>query len=213
MKNMEPIILIGGGGHCISCIDVIEKGGFYKILGILDLPEKVGQKVLGYSVIGTDNELEKFLPHCSNFLITIGQIDSYFLREKKYKEVKEAGGKLPVIISPLAYVSKHAEIAEGTVIMHNVLVNACAKIGKACIINTNALIEHEAEIGDFCHISTSSIANGQVKVGSGCFIGSNTVIGNNTSIIDNVIVAAGSQILRNIELPGVYIGNPLRKIR
>lgn len=213
MKNMEPIILIGGGGHCISCIDIIEKTGFYQILGIIDLPEKVGQKILGYPVIGTDDELEKFLPQCTNFLITIGQIDTYSLREKKYNEVKLAGGKLPVIISPLAYVSKHAEIAEGTVIMHNVLVNANAKIGKACIINTNALIEHEAEIGEFCHISTSSIANGQVKVGNGCFIGSNTVIGNNTSITDNVVVAAGSQVLRNIELSGIYIGNPLRKIR
>jgi sugar O-acyltransferase (sialic acid O-acetyltransferase NeuD family) len=210
---MEPIILIGGGGHCISCIDVIEKGGLYKILGILDLPEKVGQKVLGYPVIGTDSELEKFLRQCSNFLITIGQIESFTLREKKYNEVIAAGGKLPVIISPLAYVSKHAEIEEGTVIMHNVLVNAGAKIGKTCIINTNALIEHEAEVGDFCHVSTSSIANGQVKVGKGCFIGSNTVVGNNTLIADNVVVAAGSQVLRNIELPGIYVGNPLRKIR
>lgn len=210
---MEPIILIGGGGHCISCIDVIEKGGLFKITGILDLPDKVGQKILGYPIIGTDDDLVKFQPQCANFLITVGQINSYKLREKIYNEVKNAGGKLPVIISPLAYVSKHADISEGTIIMHNALVNASAKIGKACIINTKALIEHEAEIGDFCHISTSSIANGQVKVGKGCFIGSNTVIGNNIAIADNVVIAAGSQILRKIKLPGIYIGNPLRKIR
>ena len=213
MRKKEPIILIGGGGHCISCIDIIEQGGEFEILGILDLTEKVGQKILGYPIIGTDNELKSFLPECSNFLITIGQIDSYQLREKKLNEVKDAGGNLPVIISPLAYVSKHAEIAEGTIIMHKALVNAGAKIGKACIINTKALIEHEAEIGDFCHVSTCSIANGQVQVGKGCFIGSNTVIGNNTSVTDNVVIAAGSQVLKNIELPGIYIGNPLRKIR
>ncbi len=213
MRKKEPIILIGGGGHCISCIDIIEQGGEFEILGILDLPEKVGQKILGYTIIGTDNELKSFLPECSNFLITIGQIDSYKLREKKLNEVIEAGGNLPVIISPLAYVSKHAEIAEGTIIMHKALVNAGAKIGKACIINTKALIEHEAEIGDFSHVSTCSIANGQVQVGKGCFIGSNTVIGNNTSVTDNVVIAAGSQVLKNIKLPGIYIGNPLRKIR
>jgi sugar O-acyltransferase (sialic acid O-acetyltransferase NeuD family) len=210
---MEPIILIGGGGHCISCIDVIEKGGYYEITGILDLPGKIGQKVLGYPIIGTDDTLESYLPKCKNFLITVGQIDSHSLREKIFNKVKFAGGKLPVIVSPLAYMSKHAEISEGTVIMHNVLVNAGAKVGKACIINTNALIEHEAEVGDFCHISTSAIANGQVKVGSGCFIGSNTVIGNNTAITDNVVIAAGSQVLKDVTLPGIYIGNPLRKIR
>lgn len=213
MKKRKPIILIGGGGHCISCIDIIEKGGEFEILGILDLPEKVGQKILGYPILGTDEELTEFMLRCPNFLVTIGQIDSYQLREKKFNEVKAAGGVLPVVVSPLAYVSKHAQIDEGTIIMHNVLVNAGAKIGKACIINTNALIEHEAEIGDFCHVSTSAIANGQVKVGSGCFVGSNTVVGNNTTITENVIIAAGSQVLKNIDLPGIYIGNPLRKIR
>lgn len=210
---MEPIILIGGGGHCISCIDVIEKTGKYEIVGILDLPGKIGQKVLGYPIIGSDDELVTFLPRSTNFLITVGQIDSSAIREKIYNRVKLAGGNLPVIVSSGAYVSKHAEIEEGTVIMHNVLVNAVAKIGKACIINTNALIEHEAVVGDFCHISTSAIANGQVKIGNRCFIGSNTVIGNNTSVTDDVVIAAGSQVLKNVTLPGTYIGNPLRKIK
>ena len=35
----EEIILIGGGGHCKSCIDVIEQEGKYQIAGIVDLPE------------------------------------------------------------------------------------------------------------------------------------------------------------------------------
>jgi len=210
---MEPIILIGGGGHCISCIDVIEKSGLYEIKGILDLPDKVGQSVLGYPVIGIDEEIEKFVSDCSNFLITIGQIEEYHLRENVFRKIKNAGGNLPVIVSPLAYVSDHAKIGEGTIIMHHALVNAGASIGKNCIINTKSLIEHEAEIGDYCHVSTSAIANGQAKVGSGCFIGSNTVIGNNITITEDVIIAAGSQVLRKINLPGIYIGNPLRKIR
>ena len=175
----KPIILIGGGGHCISCIDIVERGGEYEIKGILDLPEKVGQNVLGYPVIGTDDEIDKFLPECNNFLITVGQIEKTLLREKIYTYVKTIGGNLPVIVSPGAYVSQHAKVGEGTVVMHGAIVNAGALVGINCILNSNSLVEHEAEIGDFCHISTSAIANGQVKVGSSCFIGSNTVIGNN----------------------------------
>ena len=37
---MNNIILIGGGGHCVSCIDVIEAGKKYKIMGILDNKDK-----------------------------------------------------------------------------------------------------------------------------------------------------------------------------
>lgn len=209
----KPVILIGGGGHCVSCIDVVEQTNEYEILGTLDLPEKVGQTILNYPIIGTDDQIEELSKKCNNFIITVGQIQSATLRDAIYRKVKQTGANLPVIKSPIAYVSKHAQIDEGTVIMHNAIINAQAKIGKCCIINSKALIEHEAVVGDFCHISTGAILNGQVKVGNKCFIGSNTVIGNNLEICDNVVIAAGSQVLKSIRFPGIYIGNPLRKIR
>ena len=53
---MKDIILIGGGGHCHSCIDVIEAEGKYRILGVLELPELLGSKIMDYEVIGTDDD-------------------------------------------------------------------------------------------------------------------------------------------------------------
>lgn len=209
----QPIILIGGGGHCISCIDVIEQTGDYDILGILDLPVKVGTFVLGYPVIGTDDDIEHFVEVCKNFLITVGQIKSTNVRQKLFDRVKTEGGHLPIIISPNAHVSKHAVLEDGTIIMHHVLVNAGAKIGKGCIINSKALIEHEAIVGDFCHISTATCINGQVTIGANSFIGSNSTLSNNISVVENTIIAAGSQVLKNIDDSGIFIGNPLRKIK
>jgi len=211
--SKKPIILIGGGGHCISCIDVIELEGKYTIIGILDLPEKVGQKILDYEIIGTDDQIEYYVKECPDFLITVGQIKSVTIRKQVYKKAKSVGGNLPVIKSPLAYVSKYASVNEGTIIMHHAVVNARAKIGQCGIINSKALIEHEATIGDFTHISTGTIINGQSKIGNQCFIGSNTVVSNNTAIADDTIIAAGSQILKNINDNGTYIGNPLRKVK
>lgn len=210
---MNPIILIGGGGHCISCVDVIEETGLYEIIGILDQPDKIDSNVIGYPVIGTDDDIPVLIAKCPNFLITVGQIKSSQVRQNIFERIKNAGGQLPVIISPTAHVSKHATIEEGTIIMHQAFVNAKASIGKACIINSKALIEHEAFVGDFCHISTAACINGQVNIGANCFIGSNTVVGNNITINDNTIVAAGSQVLKSIVKQGIYIGNPLRKIR
>lgn len=211
--NKQPIILIGGGGHCISCIDVIEQTRQYEIIGILDQPEKEGTNVLGYPVIGSDDDLERMAKDCPNFHITVGQIKSPKIRHSIYTKVKRAGGILPVISSPTAYVSQHAKIDEGTIIMHQAFVNAAASVGRCCIINSKALIEHEASIGDFCHISTATCINGQVSVGGNSFIGSNTVVSNNLSVSENTIVAAGSQVLKSIYHSGIYIGNPLRKIR
>jgi len=54
----EKIILIGGGGHCKSCIDVIEQEGRFEIAGIVERPNSSGiPSVLGYPIIGTDDYL------------------------------------------------------------------------------------------------------------------------------------------------------------
>ena len=51
---MNSLILLGGGGHCKSVIDVAESAG-YNILGVLDRPEEVGKPLLDYKVICTDD--------------------------------------------------------------------------------------------------------------------------------------------------------------
>jgi sugar O-acyltransferase (sialic acid O-acetyltransferase NeuD family) len=208
---MESIILIGGGGHCLSCIDVLELADVYEIAGILDISEKVGSSLLGIKIIGNDDDIPFLAGKYKNFLITIGQIKHSEKRVKIFESVKKYGGNLPVIISPKAYVSPSAVINEGTIIMHNSFVNTKSVIGKGCIINTGALIEHEVTIGDFCHISTHAVVNGQTFIGKNSFIGSNAVIANNVSLPEKIIVAAGACILKTPEKTGIYIGNPARK--
>ena len=195
---MRDLILIGGGGHCKSCIDVIEQAGRFQIAGIVDLPEKLDQKIFGYEIIATDDDLPRLVNEYENFLITLGQIKSPEKRIRLFQTLKELGAKLPLIISPLAYVSKHAEIGDGTIIMHHALINAGAKIGSNCIINTKALIEHDAIIGDHCHIATDAVINGGTKVGSGTFFGSNTVSKEYVEIGENTVIGCGATIIKNI---------------
>ncbi len=213
----EKIILIGGGGHCKSCIDVIQAEGRFEIAGIVENQgyqvSGVGYQVLGYEVIGTDNDLPELIKEYKNVLITVGQIQHPDIRIKLFNLIKGLGGKFPVIVSPNAYVSRNALIGEGTIVMHHAVVNTEAVIGVNCILNTGALVEHEATVGDHSHISTYAILNGQCKVGSRTFIGSRTVLSNNTDVADDTLISAGSVVLRSLDQPGTYIGNPLRKIR
>ena len=197
---MQNLILIGGGGHCKSCIDVIEQSGIYQIAGIVDLSEKLHQKIFGYKIIATDDDLPWLANEYKNFLITLGQIKSPEKRIRIFKTLKESGAKLPVIISPLAYVSKHAEIGNGTIIMHHALINAGAKIGSNCIINNKALVEHDAVIGDHCHIATCAVINGGVRVGSGTFFGSNAVSKEYIKIGENTVIGCGAKIIKNVSL-------------
>lgn len=188
----DKLILIGGGGHCRSCIDVIEQTGLYNIVGIVDRQEKLGHHVLGYQIIGTDDELDQLTGLADNFFITVGQIGNSQTRIQLFNRLIKLKCKLPVIISPNSYVSKHAEIGAGTIIMHHAVVNAGSRIGRNCIINTKALVEHDAVIGDHCHISTAAVINGGVVVGEKTFFGSGAVSKQSIDIKSNSFIKANS---------------------
>ena len=195
---MKPILLIGGGGHCRSCIDVIEAEGKYKITGIVNQPGGNCEPVLGYEVLGDDEDLPELLKKYHNALITVGQVKSADLRVNLFSTLKEMGAQLPVIISPNAYVSKHAEIKEGTIVMHGVVLNAGGYIGKNCIINTQALIEHNTVVESHCHISTGAKVNGGAFVGTKSFVGSGSVIHESVRIGEKSIISAGSVVRKNL---------------
>ncbi|WP_270581983.1 acetyltransferase [Butyricimonas virosa] len=214
MKD-KNLILVGGGGHCKSVIDVAESAGFH-ILGILDKPTEQGKNVFGYRIIGTDDDMVKYI-NIASFIVTVGQINSPALRMKLHQMIENVGGKFATIIASTAYVSRYASIGEGTVIMHNAFINADAKVGKGCIINTFANIEHEVELGNFCHVSTGSIINGGSKIGCGVFIGSHSTVFQGVRIcLDggmNTLISAASVVKNDIVSQGVYWGNPAIKVK
>jgi sugar O-acyltransferase (sialic acid O-acetyltransferase NeuD family) len=192
---MKKIILVGGGGHCKSCIDVIENEKKYKIIAIID---KKKNFLLNYKVF-KDSYLSKKLTKKNYAFVTVGHIKNYEVRVKLFDKLRDLGFRIPSVISPLAYISKHAVIGQGTIIMHGAIVNAGAVIGNNCIINTNSLIEHDVVIGDHTHISTGTVINGGVNIRNKVFIGSRSIIKDNISIGDCSIVGAGLYIKKNLK--------------
>ena len=203
---MKDLILVGGGGHCESVIDVAESAG-YHILGILDMPELLGKEVFSYKVIGSDDDIPN-LASKAQFVVTVGAIKNPKTRIKLFDRIKSAGGTFATIVASTAYVSKYAQLGEGTVVMHKAFVNAGSKIGANSIINTLANIEHDCVVGNHCHVSTGAMVNGGCTIGDNTFIGSRTVISNSISICNDVVVGAGSFVRKSIVSPGIYVNGP-----
>lgn len=191
----SPILLVGAGGHAVSCIDVIEQQGEFTIVGLIGSGSEVGFTVLGYPVVGTDEELPSLVDRYGAALIAVGQTRTPELRIRLFDQLVRLGSRLPTIISPRAYVSRHAKLGAGTIVMHGVVVNAAASIGRNCILNSNALIEHHATIADHCHIATATVVNGEVTIGAGTFVGSNSEIRQGVRIGDRCLIGMGQRVL------------------
>lgn len=209
--NKLPLLLIGAGGHARACIDVIEQGGHYSVVGLIGSRTEVGKKVFGYSVLAIDEDLPDLLKKYPCALVTVGQIKTPDIRVGLFNRVKENGARLPTILSPHAYVSSRASIGEGTIVLHGAVVNAGAIIGRNCIINSQALVEHDAVIGDHCHIATSATINGQVKIDDMTFVGSNACVRQALKIGKKCLIGMGQHILTDCEA-GTVIPAPRNQL-
>jgi sugar O-acyltransferase (sialic acid O-acetyltransferase NeuD family) len=197
--NKEKLLLIGAGGHANSCIDVIEQEGKFEIAGLVGHPNQVGSRHFGYEVLGSDADLESLFVEFKFAIVTIGHIENADSRIRLYNQIKSIGFKVPSIKSKSAYVSDHAKIGDGTIVMHDAIINSGSVIGSNCIINTRSLIEHDVKVSDHCHVSTGVVVNGGVQIGSGTFIGSRSVIRDNLSIGDECLVGMGTILLHDLQ--------------
>ena len=195
----KKIILIGAGGHAVSCIDVIESTKKFEIVGLIDKSKKqylnVGNKK--YRIFNEKNYLENKIAKYA--LICIGSDKFISKRNYLFEKYKKLGFDFPSIISPLAYVSKSSHVGKGSIVMHGAIINANVKIGLNCIINTKCLVEHDCRIGNNSHIATSANINGHVSIEKNCFIGSNTTIVPSVRIKENTFIKAFKLIKKNYE--------------
>ena len=205
MKRSE-LIVIGAGGHSRSCIDTIEQEGKYKIGGLVGLSQEVGSSQFGYEVLATDSELDELAKQFQFAFVALGQIHSPEPRIRLYEKLIAAGFVLPSIIAPSAYVSPHAKVGAGTIVMHGAILNAGVMVGNNCIINTRALLEHDSQVSDHCHISTGAILNGDTSVGTGSFIGSASVIKEGVSVGAGSLVGMGLALRHNLGDACQYLG-------
>ncbi len=211
-KSKPSLILVGGGGHCRAVIDVIEAEGKWRIEGVLDREEFVGDDVLGHPIIGTDVRIAELVAEGHSMLVTAGQIKDASLRVRLFDLVAKAGGSLATVVSPSARLATGATLGAGTVVGHYAIVNSAAHIGGNCILNTGAVVEHDSVIGDHCHISTGAIINGDCTVGARTFIGSRAILLQSVQVGEDCVVGAGTVVLKDVQNGSTVVGQPAREL-
>lgn len=204
------LVLLGGGGHCTSCIEVIRTAGMVAA-GVL-VPEPAPQSC-GVPRLGDDSWLDTPDARAVRFLVTVGQVAVSPVRERLFAALRARGLALATVLAPSALVSTDAQVGAGSIVMLRAVVNAGAAVGENCIINTGAIVEHDAQIGDHCHLSTGAIVNGGCVIGAGSMIGSGAIVLQGVRIAAGTLVGAGAVVTANITEPGTWVGVPARKVK
>jgi sugar O-acyltransferase (sialic acid O-acetyltransferase NeuD family) len=198
--------LLGGGGHATAVYEVIMAGSQIDIVAVVDRPGFVKEALSHLVKFSSLEQAITEMPAVEAVVIGYGQIGSPDLRKGAFDECMCRSMKLPIVVSPTAYVAKDATIGDGCCIMHGAVVGAGVLIGNNCIINSKALLEHGARVGSHSHISTGSILNGEATVGQECFLGSGSLVLQGVSIGDKSIIAAGGLVRKDLLPSTKFLG-------
>lgn len=202
----NSVVLFGAGGHARSLISLVNTSGL-KISGIYDesYTSDVREEIYSIRVIGTITDYKGF----EKIILSIGDNKKrrgYFLsyRPNLYRNS---------IIHPTSQIDSTAKIGDFNNIFANTVLNSSVSVRENNIINTGAIIEHEVIIGSHNHISVGAIICGRSSLGDCCYIGAGAVIIDKVEICSNVTIGANAVVITSIDQPGVYVGNPAKRIK
>lgn len=205
---MRKTLLIGGGGHARSIVSTM---GRDTLAGYVANTPSTSSPGIPYE--GDDTFVRSnFPPEEYDIHIAVGYTDGCSLG-LRHRIIDSYGAyEARTLIAPSAIVTDCSTIGAGSAIMARTVING-AEMGKHCIINTGAIIEHDCRLGDNVFIGPGTILSGEVTVESDVFIGAGAVIRNGVTISTGVNVGMGAVVTRSLSEPGIYIGNPARKIQ
>jgi UDP-perosamine 4-acetyltransferase len=132
------------------------------------------------------------------------------LRERLGVMVSAMGFELPNAISPHAVISPSAVLGKGIAVMAGVAINAETRIGDLAIANTNSTIDHDCIIGRAAHIAPGCALAGNVTVGDRSFLGVGVCVIPHVKIGADVILGAGSVVVRDLPDRAKAVGVPAR---
>lgn len=203
----KSVSIIGAGGHARSVIALLQSNDFVveRIYDNSFDSASMKEYILGVPVEGR----LKTIAEKDCLVLAVGDNQKRAALYFQYKsQIYEQN-----IVHSTVLIEKEATLQNANLVFPRVFINACTVIGENNIINSGAIIEHESIIGSHNHLSVHATLCGRVQIGNSCFIGAGAVVKDKVRITDNVIVGAGGVVVRDITIPGTYVGNPVRKIK
>jgi len=205
---VKKVILVGGGGHALSLLEMMPDRSM--IEGYADMCPIEGMPI---RYLGDDDHvLHSFLPEDFKIHIALVFTSKVNLQLRHSLIKKYQQYEFHSFISGNAIVTPNSLIGAGCAIFHRAVVNR-AEIGTNTIINTGAIIEHDCKIGNNVFVGPGAVICGGVSVGDNTIIGAGAIIRNGVKVESNSTIGMGSVVVKSIIEEGTYIGNPVTRIK
>ncbi len=212
--SLPGIAVVGSRGHAKVVIDVIERDGRYRIVGLVDSFRPAGEESYGYPVLGTEAVLPELVGRreISGAFIAVGDNWGRHVVLEKL-EALVPGLEYVTAIHPSAQVARGADLGRGVVLMAGAIVNSDSRVGEFSVVNTNASLDHDCMMGRFSSLAPGATVGGYVRLGEFTAVAPGATVIDRRTIGPHVVVGAGAVVVSDLPERCVAYGVPARVVR
>jgi sugar O-acyltransferase (sialic acid O-acetyltransferase NeuD family) len=212
--QIENIVVIGASGHAKVVLDIVEKAGRHRIVGLIDSFKERGATCGGYSVIGTERDLAEMVRRgdVHGGIIAIGDNWGRYTLMQRILELVP-GFHFATAVHPSAQLGRNACIRRGSVVMAGAVINSDTRVGEFCIVNSNASLDHDCAMGDFSCLLPGATVGGDVRIGRFSVVALGARVIHGITVGEHVVVGAGATVLSDLPDRSVAWGTPARIVR
>lgn len=196
----------GFGRETLLClIDQVKRDGgdiADSVVFMIDDEYFGDEELMGVRII----PLSKFEPDLYQVVVAVG--DPVKRREvvQRLPESTHFGK----IIHPNAVISDWAVLGEGAIITSGVIMTCQITVGNHAHLNLNTTVGHDCLIGDYFTTAPGVNISGNCNFGDDVYLGTASAVREAITITSSVTVGMGGIVVKNIERPGTYVGNPAK---
>ena len=211
----ERVVIIGAGGHAREVVEILRHqsrgGAGPRVVGfVVDDPPAHGAEVSGLPILG---DWSWFEGADRGGLAVICAVGLPQLRKRMIGRAKAEGLPFASALSPLAYLSREAELGEGVMIFPHSFVSAGGSVGDHAVLNVGATVSHDARVGAYATLGPGARLAGGASAGEGCYLGINSSVIERVSVGAWATVGGGACVTRDLPENVTAVGLPARVVK
>ncbi|HEY1047345.1 MAG TPA: acetyltransferase [Bacteroidia bacterium] len=210
---MKKLAILGSGdlGQLIAHHAVNDHQ--YEVVGFFDDYQEIGSMIMNVPVIGKFNQVNSLFVSGKFDCLMMGVGYKHMAARKSLFESLRSNIPFGNLIHSSSYVDPSAELGDGVFILPGCTVDKHVKIGNNVLLNVAAVVAHDTQIDSHTFLGPSASIAGKTHIEECCFIGINSTVIDNIHIKNNITIAGGAVVTKNLTESGLYAGIPAKHIK